>query len=165
MRKFIGLKVTKWRLLASIILAILLGGVGMRFLTSTAPLPSSTLAPPLSSLNNDVKEETVQTPSSDMSEAAVAMKVYRDPKTGRFKKPPGGTTGEGALPADLSYSTNQEPPAAVRELTELMSPMAGGGIITNVRLRFRRPLVATREADGSLTIQHAPGPGDTDEGR
>ena len=80
-------------------------------------------------------------------------RVYVDPETGQFRKPPGGAVLPEAAPPVVEDMARK---SAMDEPQEFMSPMAGGGVITKVRLRFRRPLMATKDADGNLKIQHVP---------
>lgn len=160
MRIFARLKAAKWKLLGGVMVSILLAGVGARFWSlSTRPLfPQE----PLPSLSANVVEPKRSTLSPETQSEIAAMEAHKNPQTGRFEQPsveslqrktllPSGVPDRGAEPRPLA------PP-----LNEWMSPVAGGGIVTNIRLRFRRPLVATKDADGVLTIQHAPEEADVD---
>lgn len=82
------------------------------------------------------------------SKKAPGMKIYIDPKTG-----------------DLSNSPAQPPVAELQrslevskestsELRQVPSPRPGGGIMIDLKGRFRHPLTATRKADGKVTIEH-----------
>lgn len=154
------LKAAKWKLLGGMMVSIVLCGVGIRFLSSTAPPASRDALLPLASVNSAEKKSNRL--STNPSPVVAEMQVYKNPKTGRFEKPPlGSNIGRESFPDPV---TSGAPGNASTDpqLSEWMSPVGGGGIVTNIRLRFRRPLVATKDADGVLTIQHAPEAADAD---
>jgi hypothetical protein len=157
------LRRAKWQLLGSVVVVILLCGLGLRFLSSLS-LPSLTrdIAPRVAANSPEQKKSLPRKSSSQM---ATEMKVYKNPETGRFENPPIGPLGgrgPSAHPGP-SGAPGQEP--TTPPLSEWLSPVGGGGVVTNVRLRFRRPLVATKDADGVLTIQHASDAAHVDEAR
>ena len=84
---------------------------------------------------------------------AQGLKVYVDPETGQFRRPPAGAIFDEAPPPVADDMARK---SVTDEPLEFMSPMAGGGVVTKVRLRFRRPLMATKDADGNLIVQHVP---------
>jgi hypothetical protein len=162
--KFISrLKAAKWRILAGALLLALASYVSVQYLAPGDLSPSPPQPLPLASLDspgNNIKNET---PSS--SSTSPGMKVYVDPKTGQFRKPPVGKIPEGAQISKPLRGDETERKTSGKELEERVSPVVGGGIVTDVRLRFRRPLVASRDADGNLTIQHVPQKEDLKEGQ
>jgi hypothetical protein len=148
------LKAAKWKLLGGVVVSIVLCGVALRFLSLPAPPASrDAFLPPASVNSAETKSHRLPTKSAP---TVADVQVYKNPKTGRFENPPlGANTGREPAPQPGASGALANAPTD-SQLTEWMSAVAGGGIVTNVRLRFRRPLVATKEADGALTIQHAP---------
>lgn len=159
------LKAAKWKLLGGVIASILLGGVGVRF-WSLSPLSFSSPAPrSLASVNTattTAKRNTLS-PETPSGTAEAEMAAHKNPKTGRFEKPPVDSSRRTTLHQSAVPDRGAEPLPTDPSSNGWMSPVAGGGIVTNIRLRFRRPLVATKDADGMLTIQHAPEEADADE--
>ena len=82
-------------------------------------------------------------------EGSAGMRVYRDPKTGRFEVPPADASAAEALPPSPASSTSHE------GLVETPSPVPGGGILIDLQGRFRSSLKATIDPNGHLTIEHA----------
>lgn len=158
---FARLKAAKWKLLGGVMMSILLGGVGARFWSlSTRPLSPQEPLPSLS-VNNVV--EPKQSALSPETQSGIAtIEAHKHPQTGRFEKPPVDSHQRKTLIPSGVPGRGDEPRPLAPPLNEWMSPVAGGGIVTNIRLRFRRPLVATKDADGVLTIQHAPEEADVD---
>jgi len=79
------------------------------------------------------------------------LKAYKDPVTGKFGPPPAGV--QSSLPA--SALSNQK--SAVSVMKEVPSPVIGGGMMIDLKGRFRKDLMATKDANGKITITHAPG--------
>lgn len=79
-------------------------------------------------------------------ERSAGMRVYIDPVTGEFAEPPAG-----AAHAPSAASSTSD-----AGLVEIPSPVPGGGVMVDLQGRFRRPLVATIDADGKMTIRHLP---------
>ncbi|SRR5258708_3794154 len=148
------LKAAKWRILAGALVLALASYVGVQYLTRVDSSPSPSRPLPLASLDSPDNNSKNKTPSS--SSTSPGMKVYVDPKTGQFQKPPVGKIPEGAQMSKPLRGDETEHKTSGKELEEKVSPVIGGGIVMDVRLRFRRPLVASRDADGNLTIQHVP---------
>ena len=166
--KFIArLKAAKWRILVGALVLALASYVSIQYLTPVAappsspqPLPLTAINAPSNSSNNNSNNETPRASST-----SPGMKVYVDPKTGQFRKPPIGKTPEGEQTSKPLPGEETESRTSGKELEEKVSPVVGGGIVTDVRLRFRRPLVASRDADGNLTIQHVPQKEDLKDGQ
>ena len=80
---------------------------------------------------------------------STALRVYIDPETGEFITPP-----EREVPAAerleprAAFSTSQD------GLTEIPSPVPGGGTMVDLKGRFRSPLTATIDSDGKISIEH-----------
>ncbi len=166
--KFIArLKAAKWRILVGVLVLVLAGYVSVRYWASVDAPPSPPQPLPLAGLNspdnNSKNESPKETPSAPS--ASPGMKVYVDPKTGQFRKPPVAQIPEGAQMSKPLQGDEMEHETSRKELEEKVSPVIGGGIVTDVRLRFRRPLVASRDADGNLTIQHVPQEEDLKDGQ
>ena len=80
------------------------------------------------------------------AQATAGWRAYIDPETGELTDPPAGSAESQSEAA--AFSTSH---AGLRERP---SPVPGGGMILDLQGRFRSPLVATRGADGKLTIRH-----------
>jgi hypothetical protein len=80
---------------------------------------------------------------------APAMKIYIDPKTKNFSDPPPAQQ----LPTE-SQKAFEPSQASALELRPASSPRPGGGVMIDLKGRFRSPLTATRKADGKLAIEH-----------
>jgi hypothetical protein len=109
--------------------------------------PGSAQAPP------GLPSEMADGARDDSASAGSAgMRAYVDPETGEFAVPPGDAPAAAALAPDAATGTAHE------GLTETPSPVPGGGVMVRPEGRFRVPLVATRDADGKVTLRHAPCP-------
>jgi len=91
--------------------------------------------------------------TQDTSNNRGAMRVYKDPVTGKFVSPPAG-------------SQSSLPPAAVNNrqsttsvMKEVPIPGISGGTMVNLKGRFRKNLMATKDATGKITITHQPAEG------
>lgn len=153
MTMWVRLKAKKWRLIVAALVVGVAGYVSKQFLMPGENVPSPALTPSLSVAHGTSK--AIRPASPHATPVASDMKAAIDPKTGRLQKPSPGEFSEGQQEDPLLTEMRKEQEAP-RKLRELLSPVAGGGVVTNVRLRFRRPLVATKDTDGKLTIQHAP---------
>jgi len=131
-----------------------MGYVSVQFFTSEpaalAPQQFSSPNTP-GSANNMLLSRKEKIPAS-----SPGLKTHVDPETGQFQRPPAGIFSGEELPGSFAAEGTTHPQEALEEPVQFLSPVAGGGVITNVRLRFRRPLVATRDAGGKLKIQHVP---------
>jgi hypothetical protein len=81
--------------------------------------------------------------------ATIAQRVTIDPETGEFVSPPEHQT----LAADESIQ-----PSAFSIRAEMMeeepSPVPEGGVMIDLKGRFKSPVRATIEANGKTTIEH-----------
>jgi len=94
---------------------------------------------------------TGQTSQTNGVTTSPGLKAYKDPVTGKFGPPPAGV--QSSLPA--SALNNQK--SAVSVMKEVPSPVIGGGMMIDLKGRFRKDLMATKDANGKITITHAPG--------
>jgi hypothetical protein len=152
MKKRIRLKAVTWQFLLVVLIVSVAGYVGMQFLT-----PDRTQSPLLPSASQTKAMNTNETTHPDKGpHSALMWQAYKDPKTGQFRRPPAGAFPGEELLAQPAVDGETIPAPSMQEPKEFMSPVLGGGVVTKVRLRFRRPLVATRDAEGNLKIQHMP---------
>jgi len=102
---------------------------------------------------SDQSTDTGQT-SSQTSGVATrpGLKAYKDPVTGKFGPPPAGV--QSSLPA--SALSNQK--SAVSVMKEVPSPVIGGGMMIDLKGRFRKDLIATKDAEGRIKIEHQSSP-------
>ncbi len=82
------------------------------------------------------------------TEGTAGIVVHIDPTTGRFlPEPPAGNV----TPPPATASLKASPPP----LYETASPTPGGGVMIDLNGQFHTPLVATINADGKVTLNHA----------
>ena len=87
-------------------------------------------------------------PGSEATRAGTAgMRIYRDPLTGRPTVPPPGAR---AVPPSPSFSTSAQ------GLLETPGPSPAGGVMLDLRGRFRNAMTLTRDADGKETTRCVP---------
>ena len=91
-------------------------------------------------------EPPAQPVATTTAQATAGWRAYIDPETGELTDPPAGSAASQSEAA--AFSTSH---AGLRERP---SPVPGGGMMVDLQGRFRSPLVATRGADGKLTIHH-----------
>ena len=152
-RGYRRLKMTKkWKLSLGALIVMGCSYIGVQLWT---PVEAPSSLPSTPARTSDVANPSRQTASTTVPSSA-GVKVSIDPKTNQFQKPSANVTPGEASENVPSLEAAFEPQPFLPELQEKPSPIVGGGVITNVRLRFRRPLMATKDADGKLTIQHAP---------
>lgn len=152
MKRRVRLKFVNWQALLAALLVSVAGYVGIQFLTT-----DQTQSPLLPSFSQTTATNTNEAAHPDKGfHSAPMWQVYKDPKTGQFRRPPAGAFPGEELLAEPAVDGNTTRTPSLQEPTEFMSPVLGGGVVTKVRLRFRRPLVATRDAEGNLKIQHMP---------
>jgi hypothetical protein len=79
----------------------------------------------------------------------IAQRATIDPETGEFVSPP-----EHETPA--SNESNQPSAFSIRAemMEEESSPVPGGGVMIDLKGRFKSPVRATIEASGKTTIEH-----------
>jgi hypothetical protein len=150
MKRRVRLKSVNRRFLLATLLVSVVGYVGIQLLT-----PDQTQSPLPSSSSQTAATNEAALPSKGLHSAPL-WQVYKDPKTGQFRRPPAAAVPGEKLLAEPAVNGDATPAPSRREPREFMSPVLGGGVVTKVRLRFRRPLVATRDAAGNLKIQHMP---------
>jgi hypothetical protein len=152
MKRRIHLKAVNWQFLLVVLIVSVAGYVSVQFLTSDqvrSPLPRSFSQTTVT----NTSEATY--PDKGLHSAPV-WQVYKDPKTGQFRRPPAGAFPGEELSTESAVNRETTHAPSMQEPREFMSPVLGGGVVTKVRLRFRRPLVATKDAQGNLKIQHMP---------
>jgi hypothetical protein len=86
-----------------------------------------------------------------------AMKIYIDPKTGNFSDPPAQQ-----LPAESRRSLDLRK-TSLLELSPASSPRPGGGVMIDLKGRFRNPLKVNRSPDSKLTFGHDSEPANSSE--
>jgi hypothetical protein len=109
------------------------------------PSPEDARVPSSTATADRPAETTLGTP-----EGAAAVRVYRDPQTGKFEVPTGHPSAEELESLGRAFSTSSQ------GLVEVPSPVQGGGVKVDLRGRFRNPQVATQGPDGRYDIQHQP---------
>jgi len=79
------------------------------------------------------------------------LKAYKDPVTGKFGPPPAG------VQSSLPSATIKNRQSTTSVLKEVPIPGIGGGTMVDLKGQFRKDLIATKDANGKITITHAPG--------
>jgi hypothetical protein len=102
------------------------------------------------------------TPTSVASEASppaasppagthAGLRVYKDPQTGEFTEPPPNTSiATTTAPIERAFSRSHE------GLLAVPSSMPGGGVRVDLQGRFRSHFVATKDADGKVSVRCVP---------
>ncbi|OGI42661.1 MAG: hypothetical protein A2150_05395 [Candidatus Muproteobacteria bacterium RBG_16_64_11] len=90
--------------------------------------------------------EPVSAQTAPAPDRAAGMRVYKDPQTGEFTAPP---TAE-AVPREGLVTT------APVDLRETVSTVPGGGIKVDLQGRFRSHFIATKDADGNVSVRCVP---------
>ena len=76
------------------------------------------------------------------------MRVYRDPKTGKFGVPPPSSAARRRAPTlQQALSRSHE------GLEEVYSDTPGGGIYVDLKGRFLAPIVATKGPGGKVSVE------------
>lgn len=103
-----------------------------------------------------VMDRQPESSDSTARSAASTQKAYVDPQTGKFVPPPrvqAPPDNQPLSPAALSMS--------VETLQEEPSPVPGGGMMIDLKGRYRSPITATIDGDGRTTVEHrSDAPGD-----
>lgn len=137
-----------WRDAGPLTLAVFIAGG----CTANMPAPRAFEEPAISSQNEQPQLDRSRIadpvePAAVASEKAAGIVVHIDPTTGEFlPEPP--ATGVAQPPATEAAK------APFPELYEVASPTPGGGVMIDLKGRFRTPLVATIDAEGKVTLKH-----------
>ena len=94
--------------------------------------------------------ETSLTTAGPPSSAHAGVRVYKDPRTGEFTQPSSTDTSTTASVA-RSFSRSHEGLAEV-----LNTEVLGGGVKMDLQGRFRSHFIATKDADGKLSVRCVP---------
>ncbi len=78
-------------------------------------------------------------------------RVYKDPVTGKLGPPPKGVRTEGKRPSPRMAPRTTALPEG---LEEEPSSVPGGGVQIRLKGKMRRPLRATKDDEGNLTLRH-----------
>jgi hypothetical protein len=91
--------------------------------------------------------DTVKEKPEFIQEGDGAMKVYKDPKTGDIVTPP-----PEMVPEDMPKKTKDAVSTSHEGLKETEVDKPGGGIMVNLKGRFRQFQEATKDGDGNIFI-------------
>jgi len=80
------------------------------------------------------------------------LKAYKDPVTGKFGPPPAG------VQSSLSSAAVKNRRSTTSVMKEVPSPVTGGGMMMDLKGRFRKSLMATKDAEGRIKIRHQSSP-------
>jgi hypothetical protein len=119
------------------------------------------LMPQIGACNDSDGTGAVKQPSSAAAPAgkAPAMKIYIDPKTGNFSDPPAQQR-----PTE-SQKALEPSQASALELRPASSPRPGGGVMIDLKGRFRNPLRVNRITDSKLTFGDGSEPANLSENK
>lgn len=109
--------------------------------------------------NPEVSEEAIDETSPENIEkgpisppaGSSGMKVYRDPETGEFLDSP-----PERLPAEIKRAEEQAISTSHEGLEQRKVDKPGGGVMMDLKGRFRHYQTATKDADGNITIRCTP---------
>ena len=119
--------------------------IGCPEIVQVGPTPADTATP-----------QTGDPQGTADQQGASGFRAYVDPETGELIEPPDDAPVE--EPPAAAFSTSHE------GLVETPSPVPGGGVMVDLKGRFRSPLTATVGADGKVRMQHGPCMGASEEG-
>lgn len=92
--------------------------------------------------------ETSRSASTQSVPRAAGMRVYRDPKTGKFGVPPPSSAARRRAPTlQQALSRSHE------GLEEVYNDGPGGGVFVDLRGRFLAPVVARKGPDGKVSVE------------
>lgn len=144
-------KKAKHALLVSMLLLSISSPVSIRPVISAELQQTSPAETPGSpNVTTTVPEQRGEKTAHSPGEAA-SMRVYINPNTGEILEP-----SVGALATEAPESREEAFSTSSEGLVETPSPVPGGGIILDLQGRFHSPLVATKKADGKISIEHSP---------
>jgi hypothetical protein len=109
------------------------------------------------SVTKQISEGDSVKQSGARPEKAPAMKIYIDPETGNFSEPP---TQPVPTESQKSFDASKE---LAPELRQVPSPRPGGGVMIDLKGRFRNPLTVNRRVDGKRTLGHSSEPANSSE--
>jgi hypothetical protein len=96
-------------------------------------------------------QENIEKEPTTSSAGSAGMKVYIDPETGEFlDAPPEKKTAEIQRADEEAISTSHE------GLEQREVDMPGGGVMIDLKGRFRHYQTATKDADGNIIIRCTP---------
>jgi hypothetical protein len=135
----------KLRMLINVVVAsALLGLLAPQVHSSEAQLTTAERVPSVAAPTSAPVNKSSVSPQS-----APGLKIYIDPKTGEISKP-----APKPAPVQPQQKRFEAATDSSTELRETPSPRPGGGVMVDLKGRFRSSLTATRGADGKLFLQH-----------
>ncbi len=96
---------------------------------------------------NDTEAEGGEKKDASVPEGPPAMKVHIDPETGEFLEGPPDIAPEGIPIEKDAVITSPE------ELEEVESDIPGGGVMIDLKGRFRNYQKAVKDSDGNTSIE------------
>jgi hypothetical protein len=134
-------------LLFFIVLIIALNVQPVLFAQDTQAEPEEVAgAAPDESIPADIEKESVSPP-----EGSSGMKVYIDPETGEFLDSP-----HEKLPSEMPEAAKEAISTSDEGLEERKVDKPGGGVMIDLKGRFRQHQTATQDDDGNISIRCTP---------
>ncbi len=97
-----------------------------------------------------IAPEATPAAASPPAGAHAGLRVYKDPQTGEFTEPPPTDTSTAAT-AERAFSRSHQ---GLVEVPNTAVP--GGGAVLDLQGRFRSHFIATKDADGKLSVRCVP---------
>ena len=98
--------------------------------------------------NNDTESEGGAKKDTSVPEGPPAMKVYIDPETGEFLEGP-----PEIVPEELPIEEKEAVSTSPEGLEEVESDIPGGGVMIDLKGRFRSHQNAVKDSDGNISIE------------
>jgi len=120
--------------------------------------PKTTQAEPVDAVAEPATtEKTVEQDDTKLAPGSAGQVAHIDPKTGKFVAAPTAPQPEAGIMERAATQMSFE------GLEEVQSPVPGGGVIVDLKGRFRIPLVATVDENGQVTVDCGSKPSDPEE--
>ncbi|MEE4113191.1 MAG: hypothetical protein V2I40_10280 [Desulfobacteraceae bacterium] len=98
---------------------------------------------------NDVEQAKTGAEAQKQAQTGMAQRATIDPQTGKLVNPPvPGTPAASESLESSAFSTSTE------AMEEMSSPVPGGGVMIDLKGRFKIPVRAIVEGNGNTTVEH-----------
>ena len=138
--------ITRNLLICLIILFISVNFQPVLFAQDTQTKPKVSVEATNEKIPENIEKETTPPPVGSSG-----MKVYRDPETGEFLDSP-----PEEIPAEIQRADEETISTSHEGLEQREVDKPGGGVMMDLKGRFRHYQTATKDADGNITIHCTP---------
>lgn len=141
-----SMNITRNLLIFLIILFISINIHSVLFAQDTQAKPAVSETAP-----DESNPENIETEQTSPPAGSSGMKVYKDPETGEFVDSP-----PEKLPAEIQRADEEAISTSSEGLEQIEVDKLGGGVMIDLKGRFRQQQTATKDADGNITIRCTP---------